>query len=295
MPSIFISYSWDSAQHKEWVLRLATELQTNGVEVMLDVWDAKPGMDLPKFMESAVSATDFVLLVCTPSFAAKANAGEGGVGYEKRIVTGDIYTGTDDGKYIPILRDGKSAEALPAYLKSKYYVDFRDESQFASSIEILLRHLHDAPLYAKPPLGPRPTFEEGSGGLGGSATASDEESRTNFQSVYRFARSSAGFNYSMNDAKQFALRWVSEYSDRDFDLFKAVYEFARSSSGFSYSMHDARQFALQWVSKCSDYDFDSFKAAYKFARSPTGLSHSMGDARRFALKWVEEHGTWVPD
>jgi hypothetical protein len=38
-PKCFISYSWDSDLHKDWVRELATQLETNGVEVFLDQWD----------------------------------------------------------------------------------------------------------------------------------------------------------------------------------------------------------------------------------------------------------------
>jgi hypothetical protein len=32
-PECFISYSWDSEAHKDWVRSLATELMSNGVNV----------------------------------------------------------------------------------------------------------------------------------------------------------------------------------------------------------------------------------------------------------------------
>jgi hypothetical protein len=32
----FISYSWSSPEHEEWVLGLATELEESGVDVILD-------------------------------------------------------------------------------------------------------------------------------------------------------------------------------------------------------------------------------------------------------------------
>jgi hypothetical protein len=44
-----------------------------------------PGADLSQFMESRIRESRFVLLVCTPVFASKANSGVGGVGYEKQM------------------------------------------------------------------------------------------------------------------------------------------------------------------------------------------------------------------
>src|SRR4030042_3356372 len=93
-PSCFVSYSWDSPQHKEWVLRLSTELVNKGVDIRLDQWDTYLGIDLPQWMETCIRECSYVLLVCTPAFAMKADKGEGGTGYEKQIVTGEIYTAT---------------------------------------------------------------------------------------------------------------------------------------------------------------------------------------------------------
>lgn len=38
-PTVFISYSQDSEEHKKWVLKLGTDLHSHGVKVILDQWD----------------------------------------------------------------------------------------------------------------------------------------------------------------------------------------------------------------------------------------------------------------
>jgi len=38
-PKLFISYSWTSPAHEQWVISLATDLRENGVDVILDKWD----------------------------------------------------------------------------------------------------------------------------------------------------------------------------------------------------------------------------------------------------------------
>jgi formylglycine-generating enzyme required for sulfatase activity len=158
-PRCFISYSWDSEPHKAWVRKLATRLRDNGIDAILDQFHCKPGMDLTEFMEKSVRESSFVLLVCTPTFAQKANAGAGGVGYEKAIVTGEIFTGeAGQTKFIPVLREGEAKESLPSYLKSRLFVDFRDDTIFENRLEELLRHFYDEPLHPAPPIGPRPQF-----------------------------------------------------------------------------------------------------------------------------------------
>ncbi|HRD65515.1 MAG TPA: toll/interleukin-1 receptor domain-containing protein [Candidatus Competibacter sp.] len=82
-PKVFISYSHDSTEHKRWVLEFATTLRQRGVDAILDQWELKPGDDLPHFMETQLDQADFALMICTQKYVAKANAGAGGVGYEK--------------------------------------------------------------------------------------------------------------------------------------------------------------------------------------------------------------------
>src|ERR1017187_9657849 len=163
-PTVFVSYSWDSTDHKRWVRELATRLQSSGVEVWLDQWDTHPGIDLALYMERCVRDANFVLLVCTPKFAARANAAQGGVGYEKSIVTGEILYAASPKKFVPVLRSGSPSEALPSYLKTKEFIDFRSDDLHEGSFDRLLRHLHGVPPYLRPARGPKPalTSVEGS-------------------------------------------------------------------------------------------------------------------------------------
>ena len=87
IPKVFISYSHDSDEHKEWVLQLSTRLRQNGVDVILDRWDLGAGDDMTLFMEKGVRDSDRVLVICTDAYVRKANAAEGGVGYERMIIT----------------------------------------------------------------------------------------------------------------------------------------------------------------------------------------------------------------
>jgi hypothetical protein len=44
-PTVFISYSWDSEEHKGWVLAFAQALVNAGIYVTLDQWHLPPGED----------------------------------------------------------------------------------------------------------------------------------------------------------------------------------------------------------------------------------------------------------
>lgn len=160
IPICCISYSWDSGAHKDWVRALATDLAQHGIEVRLDQFDVVPGLDIAQFMESAIREAHFVVCVCTPLFASKANSGKGGVGYEKNVITGEILNRADiSGKFIPILRSGSADEAIPSYLKSKAYIDFIDEAVYPASLDALSRVIHGRPKHSRPKIGKRPDYE----------------------------------------------------------------------------------------------------------------------------------------
>jgi|ERR1043166_170844 hypothetical protein len=150
IPKAFISYSHDSQDHKKWVLDFATRLRNAGVDAILDQWELRPGDDLPHFMERHLAAADRVLMVCTENYVKKANAGAGGVGYEKMIITADLLKSIDSNKVIPIIRQ-TGTHNVPVFLKSKLFLDFSRLDQFEFGFDELVRTLHDAPLFVKPP------------------------------------------------------------------------------------------------------------------------------------------------
>ncbi len=159
-PVAFISYSWDSDAHKLWVLDLATKLQAyGGVQIVLDRWHLPPGDDKTVFMEKSVVTSKFVILVCTPAYAARANNREGGVGYEATIITAELAENINQRKFIPVLRGGDWKESLPIWIKNKAAVDLRNDPYSEEQYQNLLRALHDAPL-KPPPVGPKPVFED---------------------------------------------------------------------------------------------------------------------------------------
>ncbi len=159
-PTAFISYSWDDESHKEWVRGLAARLRGDGVAVVLDQWELQPGDRLPAFMEAAVRENDYVLVVCTPPYKERSDARQGGVGYEGDIMTGELLSRGNQRKFVPILRRGESAEALPSWLAGKYYVDLRDCNDRERGYQDLLTTLLGTRV-APPPLGSSSARESG--------------------------------------------------------------------------------------------------------------------------------------
>ena len=153
---VFISYSHDSLEHKRWVLELGTKLRHKGVDVVLDQWDLGPGDDITLFMESGLRDSDRVLVICTDTYVSKTNAGEGGVGYERMIVTVQLAQDLGTDKFIPVIRKASGQEKTPTFLGTRVYIDFRNESQFDAEFEKPLHELHREPIIKKPPLGKSP-------------------------------------------------------------------------------------------------------------------------------------------
>lgn len=154
-PRVFISYSHDSAEHKKWVLDFSTTLRNRGVDAILDQWDLQPGDDLPHFMETHLEGADYVLMICTEQYVEKANKGEGGVGYEKMIITSTLLSKIDVNKVIPIIRQS-GTDNRPTFLKSKLYINFSNDADLEYNLDDLLRVLLKAPLYEKPKIGANP-------------------------------------------------------------------------------------------------------------------------------------------
>lgn len=176
-PRVFISYSWESDAHKNWVRSFAQRLTQNGVNLRLDQWHIGPGQSLTQFMEAEVHASDFVLIVCTKAYCAKALAREGGVGYEQQIITGNIVAGKPREQFIPLVRDGGFPPgqecSIPGQFMGIYAVDVRDGVDMDKATETLLRAIFKQPEHKQPSIGPRPTFALNAG-TGDQATAEAE-------------------------------------------------------------------------------------------------------------------------
>jgi len=155
IPKVFISYSHDTLEHKKWVLEIATRLRNNGIDAILDQFELQPGDDLPHFMEMHLSKSDKIIMICTEKYVDKANKGEGGVGYEKMIITSNLLQHIDENKIIPIIRQIGSCD-VPTFLKTKLYIDFSKTDDFEFSYDDLVRTIHNAPLFKKPPVGNNP-------------------------------------------------------------------------------------------------------------------------------------------
>lgn len=155
-PTVFISYSHDDQSHKDWVLQLATRLRSNGVNVLLDRWNLKLGQDLAAFMERGLSKSNRVLCICSQTYIKKANEGQGGVGYEKQIITAELLSDLNTNWVVPIIRNNPTQKKVPTFLGGRLYISFEVENLYESQYEELLREILDEPALPIPPIGANP-------------------------------------------------------------------------------------------------------------------------------------------
>jgi len=162
----FISYSWSTPEHEQWVLTLAEELVSSGVDVILDKWALKEGHDLVGFMERMVTDPEIkkVIMICDKGYVEKADGRAGGVGTETQIISKEVYDHLEQEKFVAILaeRDGNGKAFLPAYYASRKYIDMSNDVEYVKNIETLLRWIYNKPMYVRPKLGQKPAFLDNS-------------------------------------------------------------------------------------------------------------------------------------
>lgn len=137
---IFISYSWDSENHKQWVQQLADDL----VELLpdLDVDYDQRGMDhrvdRNQYMEAGIFGSDAVLAIVTKNYTEKANARQGGVGRETAMAAERHWMDIDSKSKTRILTIKKEAGAeVPRYLTANLYFDFTRTESYKAELSRL--------------------------------------------------------------------------------------------------------------------------------------------------------------
>lgn len=161
-PKVFISYSWSTPQHEQWVLSLAERLSIDGIVVVIDKWDLKEGQDKHAFMEQMVNNAEIkkVLVICDRLYQEKADNRKGGVGTETQLISKEVYEKTAQEKFIPIVREHTedNKPCIPYYMASRIYIDLSTDERFEENYQKLVRNLYDKPLLKKPSLGTPPSY-----------------------------------------------------------------------------------------------------------------------------------------
>lgn len=141
-PKVFISYSWDSEEHKKWVKKFADDLKNNGMDVLLDQYQS-PGTPLTPFMMNGINQSEKVLIIGTPTYKQKAEAFKGGTNVEHQIINIQIAKNFLTPKFIPILRKGTYEESFTDLIGDRIGIDFSMDDDYDENIKKLIKSLKD--------------------------------------------------------------------------------------------------------------------------------------------------------
>lgn len=152
---VFISYSHDSPEHMDRVLRLSNRLRRDGIDCIIDQYEMSPREGWPRWTMSQIEEARFVLVVCTEIYhqrlRGKGEIGKGRGGkWEGAIITQELYDSeANNDKFIPVLFSSADSAHIPVYLRgvARYVLD--------DDYEDLYRRITNQPKYRKPALGAR--------------------------------------------------------------------------------------------------------------------------------------------
>lgn len=161
-PKVFVSYAWSTPDFDQWVTRLASRLVENGVDVIYDKWDLKPGQDMYVFMEQMATSTDIdnIIVICDKNYKEKSDQRIGGVGTETQILSPRVYKEVSQERIIPVIAqlDDNNKPFIPTLIQNRIFIDLSSSEKYETGYEELLRHLFKRPLYRKPELGRAPSY-----------------------------------------------------------------------------------------------------------------------------------------
>ena len=142
---IFVSYSWDSKDHQEWVAYLVRRLREEGYDARYDQYiTSQNTINLNRMMVERIKNDDFVIVVVTENYTKKADEFIGGVGFESELLLSVINENKD--KVIVVTKQLSANKKVPFYLKGYHYLDFSNDN-FETSLDDLIRRLQKIPKY----------------------------------------------------------------------------------------------------------------------------------------------------
>jgi len=159
-PKIFISYSWDSETHKDWVFELSERLREDGLECITDhIVKGFPPEGWIRWMENQIEEADFVLVVCTPlylqRFRAKDTGGGRGVTLESAIIGQTLYDAhCQNTKFIAVIPEAGNFDDIPRILK--IYGGYSLPNQYDDLCRILTNQPEYIPSPVSPDIKPMP-------------------------------------------------------------------------------------------------------------------------------------------
>lgn len=160
---VFISYSWDSEEHKDKVLALSDSLRRCGIDCQIDRYHQAPSEGWYRWMMDQIEDADYVLVVCTEKYHLryrnKEERGQGrGVTSEGELIIANLYDGQGiNERFIPILLSPEGEKHIPRSLQAYTVYRLFDNAGYdlkqQGGYRELYRHLTKQPAHVPPEIG----------------------------------------------------------------------------------------------------------------------------------------------
>jgi TIR domain len=148
---VFISYSWDNADHQAWVRKFVDDLERIAeITTIWDGYDLDSLIDKNFFMEKGIHDADYVIAIATAQYKVKADDRKKGVGLETYLATALHWEGLlkdSRSKVIGVLRE---PDSMPRYLAGHFYIDFTKDAQYPAKFEEVVRLLQKQATFERP-------------------------------------------------------------------------------------------------------------------------------------------------
>ena len=137
------------------MLNLANRLRGDHIDAAIDQYETSPREGWPVWMEKQIRESDFVLVVCTPTYLGRAERREKeGVGkgaiWETALTLQYLYNASaNNERFIPVVFNYENVSEIPISLQSATYYLLDDEPGY----QRLLRRLRKQPEVEKPAIG----------------------------------------------------------------------------------------------------------------------------------------------
>ncbi|ABB32024.1 SEFIR domain protein [Geobacter metallireducens RCH3] len=154
---VFISYSHDSAEHRDKVLGLGACLLRDGCDCRIDLYK-DTDEDWPLWMTRQLTEADFIVCVVTETYARRFNDKELpdrglGVGWESGLIRRLLYQKKlHNDRIFPVFFDKSDDHHIPLELVGYDYFILDNHTGY----ETLLRKVLNRPLHLKPSIGSEP-------------------------------------------------------------------------------------------------------------------------------------------
>src|SRR6185295_5665793 len=142
---VFLSYSHDSEEHREWVLSLSERLRDDGIETRLDQYvNGTPEGAWPHWMLDRLDEVSHVVVICTETyyrrFRGHEEPGKGkGADWEGTLITQEIYDARSrTKKFIPVLRAAADESFIPEPLRGRTHYTVTSKAAYEALYEVLL-------------------------------------------------------------------------------------------------------------------------------------------------------------